>query len=149
MRIRVPGILVEGIGSQRFPGGRRVDAQSQIRALVGVVGASPTTESGCRGTIQLLKSGGQYESHGITLKGYRYGRTGVLVASRLARSHRRQGIQNREDGIDVGSVGFLTDDRIKPLDTSFAGIAGCMKTLGRGSSEILSAATKTFRSGQS
>jgi uncharacterized membrane protein len=47
-----------------------------------------------------------------------------------------------------GSVGFFTHDRVKPLDTSFAGIAGCLKTLGRGSSEILSGATKTFRSGQ-
>jgi uncharacterized membrane protein len=47
-----------------------------------------------------------------------------------------------------GSVGYFTDDRVKPLDTSFAGIAGCLKTLGRGSSEILSTSTKTFRSGQ-
>jgi uncharacterized membrane protein len=47
-----------------------------------------------------------------------------------------------------GSVGFFTHDRVKPLDTSFAGIAGCLKMLGRGSSEILSGATKTFRSGQ-
>jgi uncharacterized membrane protein len=44
-----------------------------------------------------------------------------------------------------GSVGFFTHDRIKPLDTNFAGIAGCLKMLGRGSSEILSGATKTFR----
>lgn len=36
-----------------------------------------------------------------------------------------------------GSVGFFTDDRVVPLDTSFASIAGCLKTLGRGSSEII------------
>jgi uncharacterized membrane protein len=36
-----------------------------------------------------------------------------------------------------GSVGFFTDDRIVPLDTNFAGIASCLKTLGRGSSGIM------------
>ena len=37
-----------------------------------------------------------------------------------------------------GSVAFFTDDRIVPLDTDFAGIASCLKTLGRGSSKIIS-----------
>ena len=45
-----------------------------------------------------------------------------------------------------GNVGFFTQDRVKPLDANFTAIAGCLKTLGRGSSEILSASTKTFRS---
>jgi uncharacterized membrane protein len=47
-----------------------------------------------------------------------------------------------------GTVGFFTSDRIRPLDASFAGIASCLKKLGRGSSEILSPSTKTWRSGQ-
>ncbi len=37
-----------------------------------------------------------------------------------------------------GSVAYFTDDRIVPLDTDFAGIASCLKTLGRGSSKIIS-----------
>ncbi len=36
-----------------------------------------------------------------------------------------------------GSVAYFTDDRIVPLDTDFAGIASCLKTLGRGSSRII------------
>ena len=35
-----------------------------------------------------------------------------------------------------GSVAYFTDDRIVPLDTDFADIASCLKTLGRGSSKI-------------
>ena len=37
-----------------------------------------------------------------------------------------------------GSVAYFTDDRIVPLDTDFGGIASCLKTLGRGSSKIIS-----------
>ena len=37
-----------------------------------------------------------------------------------------------------GSVATFTDDRIVPLDTDLAGIASCLKTLGRGSSKIIS-----------
>jgi uncharacterized membrane protein len=37
-----------------------------------------------------------------------------------------------------GSVAYVTDDRIVPLDTDFTGIVSCMKTLGRGSSKIVS-----------
>ena len=36
-----------------------------------------------------------------------------------------------------GSVAYFTDDRIVPLDTDFAGIASCLKTLGRGSNKII------------
>ena len=44
-----------------------------------------------------------------------------------------------------GSVGFFTDDRVVPLDTSFASIAGCLKTLGRGSSEIMADSLGSLR----
>ena len=44
-----------------------------------------------------------------------------------------------------GSVGFFTDDRVVPLDTSFASIAGCLKTLGRGSSEIIANSRGSLR----
>ena len=37
-----------------------------------------------------------------------------------------------------GSVAYFTDDRIVPLDTDFAGIASCLKMLGRGSSKTIS-----------
>lgn len=37
-----------------------------------------------------------------------------------------------------GSVAYFTNDRVVPLDTDFAGIANCLKTLGRGSSRIIS-----------
>jgi uncharacterized membrane protein len=37
-----------------------------------------------------------------------------------------------------GSVAYFTNDRVVPLDTDFAGIASCLKTLGRGSSKIIS-----------
>jgi uncharacterized membrane protein len=36
-----------------------------------------------------------------------------------------------------GSVAFFTEDRVVPLDTDFAGIANCLKKLGRGSSELI------------
>jgi len=36
-----------------------------------------------------------------------------------------------------GSVAYFTNDRVVPLDTDFAGIASCLKTLGRGSSKII------------
>jgi uncharacterized membrane protein len=45
-----------------------------------------------------------------------------------------------------GNVGIFSADRIRPLDTSFAAVAGCMKTLGRGSGDILSTTTKQLRS---
>lgn len=37
-----------------------------------------------------------------------------------------------------GSVAYFTEDRIVPLDTDFAGVASCLKTLGRGSEKIIS-----------
>ena len=37
-----------------------------------------------------------------------------------------------------GSVAYFTGDRIVPLQTDFAGIASCLKTLGGGSTEIIS-----------
>jgi uncharacterized membrane protein len=48
-----------------------------------------------------------------------------------------------------GSVGYFTDDRIVPLDTDFAGIASCLKTLGRGSNKIIPDTTLLRRSAQS
>ena len=48
-----------------------------------------------------------------------------------------------------GSVAFFTDDRVVPLDTDFAGIAGCLKTLGRGSSQIISDTSPLRRNVQS
>jgi uncharacterized membrane protein len=36
-----------------------------------------------------------------------------------------------------GGVGFFAADRVVPLDATFASIAGCLKTLGVGSSEII------------
>jgi uncharacterized membrane protein len=48
-----------------------------------------------------------------------------------------------------GSVGYFTDDRIVPLDTDFAGIASCLKTLGRGSKKIIPDTTLLRRSAQS
>jgi uncharacterized membrane protein len=36
-----------------------------------------------------------------------------------------------------GSVAYFTDDRIVPLESDFAGIANCLKTLGRGSNEVI------------
>jgi uncharacterized membrane protein len=48
-----------------------------------------------------------------------------------------------------GGVGFFTDDRVVPLDTDFAGIASCLKTLGRGSSKIMSTAERLERNVQS
>jgi uncharacterized membrane protein len=36
-----------------------------------------------------------------------------------------------------GSVAYFEDDRIVPLETDFAGIANCLKTLGRGSNEVI------------
>ena len=36
-----------------------------------------------------------------------------------------------------GSVAYFTDDRIVPLETDFAGIANCLKTLGRGSNKVI------------
>lgn len=48
-----------------------------------------------------------------------------------------------------GSVAYFTDDRIVPLDTDLAGIAGCLKTLGRGSSEIISNTPQLRRNSQS
>jgi uncharacterized membrane protein len=36
-----------------------------------------------------------------------------------------------------GSVAYFEDDRIVPLETDFAGIANCLKTLGRGSNKVI------------
>ena len=36
-----------------------------------------------------------------------------------------------------GSVAYFTDDRIVPLETDFAGLASCLKTLGRGSNKVI------------
>jgi uncharacterized membrane protein len=47
-----------------------------------------------------------------------------------------------------GSVAFFTDDRVVQLDTSFAGIAGCLKTLGRGSGEIICDTSRLRRDAQ-
>ena len=44
-----------------------------------------------------------------------------------------------------GSVAYFTSDRVVPLDTDFAGIASCLKTLGRGSSRIISDTTRLQR----
>ena len=48
-----------------------------------------------------------------------------------------------------GSVAYFTDDRIVPLDTDFAGIASCLKTLGRGSDKIIQDTTLLRRNAQS
>ncbi len=48
-----------------------------------------------------------------------------------------------------GSVGYFTDDRIVPLDTDFAGVASCLKTLGRGSKNIIPDTALLRRSAQS
>jgi uncharacterized membrane protein len=48
-----------------------------------------------------------------------------------------------------GSVAYFTDDRIVPLDTDFAGIANCLKTLGSGSSKIISDTARLRRNVQS
>ena len=45
-----------------------------------------------------------------------------------------------------GSVAYFTDDRIVPLDADFTGIANCLKTLGRGSSKIISNTASLRRS---
>jgi uncharacterized membrane protein len=45
-----------------------------------------------------------------------------------------------------GSVGYFTDDRVVPLDADFTGIANCLKTLGRGSSKIISNTASLRRS---
>ncbi|VUX55778.1 exported protein of unknown function [uncultured Woeseiaceae bacterium] len=44
-----------------------------------------------------------------------------------------------------GSVAYFTNDRVVPLDTDFAGIASCLKTLGRGSSKIISDTSRLQR----
>jgi len=44
-----------------------------------------------------------------------------------------------------GSVAYFTNDRVVPLDTDFAGIASCLRTLGRGSSRIISDTTRLQR----
>jgi uncharacterized membrane protein len=36
-----------------------------------------------------------------------------------------------------GSVAYFEDDRVVPLETDFAGIANCLKTLGRGSNKVI------------
>ena len=36
-----------------------------------------------------------------------------------------------------GSVAYFEDERIVPLETDFAGIANCLKTLGRGSNKVI------------
>jgi len=48
-----------------------------------------------------------------------------------------------------GSVAFFTEDRVLPLDTDFAGIANCLKTLGRGSSKLLLNTSRLRRNAQS
>jgi uncharacterized membrane protein len=48
-----------------------------------------------------------------------------------------------------GSVAFFTDDRIVPLDTDFARIASCLKTLGSGSSKFISDTARLRRNVQS
>ena len=48
-----------------------------------------------------------------------------------------------------GSVAYFTDDRIVPLDTDFAGIAGCLKTLGLGSNQVIPDTAKLRRNVQS
>ena len=48
-----------------------------------------------------------------------------------------------------GSVGYFTDDRIRRLDTNFAGLASCLKTLGRGSREVISNTQQLRRNAQS
>ena len=48
-----------------------------------------------------------------------------------------------------GSVAYFTDDRIVMLDTDFAGIASCLKTLGSGSSKIISDTARLRRNVQS
>ena len=48
-----------------------------------------------------------------------------------------------------GSVAYFTDDRIVPLDTDFAGMASCLKTLGSGSSKIFSDTARLRRNVQS
>jgi len=48
-----------------------------------------------------------------------------------------------------GSVAYFTEDRIVPLDTDFAGLASCLKTLGRGSSKIISNTPQLRRNSQS
>ena len=48
-----------------------------------------------------------------------------------------------------GSVAYFTDDRIVPLDTNFAGIANCLKTLGSGSSKIIPDTARLRRNVQS
>ena len=47
-----------------------------------------------------------------------------------------------------GSVGYFTDDRIRRLDTNFAGLASCLKTLGRGSREVISNTQQLQRNAQ-
>lgn len=47
-----------------------------------------------------------------------------------------------------GNVVFFTHDRVVELDTNFAGIASCLKTLGRGSSEIISDTSQLRRNAQ-
>jgi uncharacterized membrane protein len=48
-----------------------------------------------------------------------------------------------------GSVAYFTDDRIVPLDSDFAGIASCLKTLGRGSDKVISDTAPLRRNTQS
>ena len=48
-----------------------------------------------------------------------------------------------------GSVAYFTDDRIVALDADFAGIASCLKTLGRGSNKVISDTSPLRRSTQS
>ena len=48
-----------------------------------------------------------------------------------------------------GSVAYFTDDRIVPLDTDFVGIANCLKTLGRGSNQVITDTARLRRNDQS
>jgi uncharacterized membrane protein len=48
-----------------------------------------------------------------------------------------------------GSVAYFTDDRIVPLNTDFAGVASCLKTLGRGSEKIIPDTALLRRNAQS
>jgi uncharacterized membrane protein len=41
-----------------------------------------------------------------------------------------------------GSIAFFTEDRVVRLDANFKGVADCMKTLGRGSAQVITDTTQ-------
>jgi uncharacterized membrane protein len=47
-----------------------------------------------------------------------------------------------------GSVAYFTADRVVPLNSDLAGIAGCLKTLGRGSDKVISDTSLLHRNTQ-